>query len=149
MARIRSDRQHHTVKVPSSRTWSLEWVPLAVALAGFGLVTGVVPVAGPWAPLAGAVALGVGAYLLGRSHGQANPDPSARGRVSQLEQALLQLAVVLGNDGLARRVERSRRQEAPAEPRSDAGERGGARPADHDGPAAGPRSLDDPLPGET
>lgn len=147
MARIRGERHTRTVAVPSTRRVSLEWLPLALALLGVGLIGGFGLELPAWAPLAGALLLGVGAYVLGRVHGQAAPDPSARGRVTQLERALLQFAVLLGNDGLTR-APVGRASGAPgAQPGFDAVVAGPTGRTDLDGPTIEDR-LDDPLPGE-
>ena len=149
MARIPGKRKTRTVTATTPRRIVPTWTPLAVALVGVGLILGVGLDLPLWAPFAGTIILGIGAYWLGRSHGEAAPDPAARGRVSQLERALLQFAVLLGNDGLAANDQRRSEEPQPSQPREPAGQPVEAGRADHDGSTiAGAAAFDDPLPGE-
>lgn len=150
MARIAGERRVRTVGLASTWRPPLEWIPLAIALTGVGLILGPGYDLPAWAPFAGAITLGAGAYWLGLRHGQAAPDPAARGRVTQLERALLQFSLLLGNDGLAGRADRGGAEPQREQPGRAPSERDTAGRTDHHGPTLeGARGLDDPLPGET
>lgn len=123
-------------------------LPLVVALAGLGLSLSP-PSMDPGWPILGALALGAGAYWLGRDAGSARPDPGARARVSQLERALLSLTWLGRHDGEARLPDGP---EPGAQGKPDGApprKRGRVRGPLLRGAATGPGpALDDPLPGE-
>lgn len=134
MARIGTSRDK-----PKAPPVGRQLAPVSETVWMVGLVGGLVVAIGApdeasWLVRGAAVVVAVVCgYGLGRAHGQARPDPAARGRVSQLERAFTQLALLAGYDGLARRPDGSRTAAAGTEPAADAG----AEPVERDKPTGG------------
>jgi len=121
------------------------WVPLAVAMLGFGLVLS--PEGIPWwARVVGAALLGAGAFWLGQDR---QHDPHDRVRIMQLERALLTMGVLrrAGDDEAPRGSGGLRPSPPSKEHGMDEPLHLDTRPGAATGPQRDP-DLDDPLPGE-
>lgn len=121
MARIGTSRDKAKAPAPPRASMGVN-EPVWLALGLGGLVTAIAaPDTAAWMVQPAAIVVsGVGFYGLGRAHGQARPDPAARSRVTYLERALAQLALVAGYDGLARRADSEGNGASGTEPRADA-----------------------------
>lgn len=120
------------------------WVPLAIAVCGFGLTLS--PEELPWAwRIVGAALLAAGSFWLGQDR---QHDPHDRTRIVQLERALLTMEVLRreGDDASAVRPDGKGSRAAPSPDGVAAPPRG----APGRGAASGgrPVDLDAPLPGE-
>ncbi len=128
------------------------WLPLAVAIAGLGLL--LTPDDASWAlRVAGAALLAGGSFWLGQDR---QHDPADRSRIVQLEQQLMRIGILDRDLDLRRDVAQALgpRGSRPLAPAAQHGADGGA----HRGgagasqlravPDGGQPDLDAPLPGE-